>query len=77
MAEARRQRKPVRDISHGVIRVLPARILWGCFEAYDRRCRSSVVGYLETCTFGTLPLWLWCGVASLSLALTCVVEGAR
>ena len=24
-------------------------------EPYDRRCRSSVVGYLETCTSGTLP----------------------
>ena len=55
VVEARRQRKPVRSISHGVIRVPLARILWGCFEAHDRRCRSSVVGYLETCTSGTLP----------------------
>ena len=58
VAEARRQRKPVRSISHGVIRVSPARIGLWLPETHDRRCRSSVVGYLETCTSGTLPLWL-------------------
>ena len=34
--------------SHGVIRVPPARIVWGCHETHDHRCRSSVVGYLHT-----------------------------
>ena len=38
VAEARRQRKPVRSISHGVIRVPMARILWGCSDTHDRRC---------------------------------------
>lgn len=30
--------------------------LIGGGEKHDRRCRSSVVGYLQTCTSGTLAL---------------------
>lgn len=38
---------------------------WVRLRPHDRRCRSSVVGYLETCTSGTLTPWLsidwaWC-----------------
>ena len=49
----------------GVVRVPPARIILDVMKSHDRRCRSSVVGYLETCTSGTLTPWLsidwaWC-----------------
>ena len=46
-------------------------------EPHDHRCRSSVVGYMETCTSGTLPPclcvgWAWCRLAVAGYDVWCV-----
>ena len=90
VAEARRQRKPVRSISHGVIRVPPARILWGVLspttvaaapQSWDTwkrvppaHCRSGWA-WCHLAVAGYNVVWLGCCYADVGYVVWCVWFG--